>query len=104
MGFEEHKRNIGLSACLAPVIGGAILYYSLRSTQPQAANYANRVSWIAFVVWAVVGTGVSGAIGASETGQMLWQSVGGLAFLAGLVLSVITLNKVSKLPPAPPSV
>jgi hypothetical protein len=47
--------GIWLIAFAHPIIGGAIMYYAWRRTNPVAAKYANRASFVAFGFWVVVG-------------------------------------------------
>lgn len=45
---------IWLLCFLFPVIAGAAFYYAWKGTNPKAANYANRASWISAGVWVAV--------------------------------------------------
>lgn len=45
---------LALGAVLAPVIGGAVIYYSLRKSHPRTADSANILSFVAFVGWMAV--------------------------------------------------
>jgi hypothetical protein len=39
-----------LCLALTPLCG-AILYYAWRGSNPQAATYANRISWVSWLIW-----------------------------------------------------
>lgn len=48
------KALIWISILANPVIGGIILYYSLRKQFPQVAKKSNSISFIAFGVWVLI--------------------------------------------------
>lgn len=43
-----------LNLAATPLVG-AILYYTWKKDHPRAAQYANKVSWLAWVIWLAVG-------------------------------------------------
>ena len=46
------SRSLVVAATLlAPLVGGAIIYYSLRKTHPRTADFANLMSVAGFAVW-----------------------------------------------------
>ena len=49
------KAVIAIICIACPVIGGSVLYYAYKQSCPPAARFANRLSWIAFGVWLVLG-------------------------------------------------
>ena len=71
---------------MAPVLGGAILYYLLKSERPALANYANKMSWVAFVLWFVLGI-VLMALPREPT-MAIRDWVGAITFTAGVVLAL----------------
>ncbi len=87
----DYRNMVVLSAFLAPVLGGAIIYYSLKNTQVQIANLGNRMSWVALALWIVVG--ISGIV------PEVWVSGGALPLLLtllGVVLAVVAVVKIKK--------
>ncbi len=91
-----YKGMVLLSVFMAPLWGGAIIYYALRNSHEALAKYSNRMSFLAFLVW--IGTSVGlGRAGLSES------FVGFLSFffftivgISGVVLSIITVRKIKK--------
>lgn len=49
------KALIWVTDLLNPIIGGLILYYSLRSQLPAVAKKANTITFITFAIWIIVG-------------------------------------------------
>lgn len=47
------KPAIWLMCVLLTPICGAVLFYAWRKQHPEAANYANRVSWVSLALWIV---------------------------------------------------
>ena len=39
---------------LTPLLGGAVIYYSVRKTHPKTAAFANSMSALGFLAWALV--------------------------------------------------
>jgi hypothetical protein len=68
-----------VATMLTPLLGGAIIYYSLRKSHPKTADFANLLSVVGFAAWSAlfytdwarsdgrVVLGVLGAIGALAT-------------------------------------
>ena len=56
--FPISKRAIWLLCLMLTPITGAVLYYAWRKNNLPAATYANRVSWISWLLWIVVGLGI----------------------------------------------
>jgi hypothetical protein len=52
--FSVSRPIIWLLCFVAPVIAGAIFYYSWKGTNLRAANYANRASWAVFLGYVVL--------------------------------------------------
>ena len=91
-----YKGMVILSVFMAPVLGGAVIHYALRNSQEALAKYANRMSFLAFLVWIGTGAGL-GKAGLSES------FAGFLSFffftivgISGIVLSIITVLKIKK--------
>ena len=59
--------------CLAfPVLGGTVMYYAWKDRHPQAARYANRLSWLLFgplLLVAVVAGAAAGMRGKARPGR-----------------------------------
>jgi uncharacterized membrane protein YhdT len=51
---RRFKSAVVAPVLLAPVLGGAILYYPLRRQLPELARFANRLSFVGFIAWAVL--------------------------------------------------
>ena len=53
------RRRIWLLCLVATPIAGALLYYAWREKNPAAAQYANRVSFRAWLIWLTVSIGLA---------------------------------------------
>ena len=59
------RKLVILAALLAPVLSGAIIYYSLRKSHRDVAHLGNVMSWIGFVGWTLAWK--SGVLGERST-------------------------------------
>lgn len=90
--YERFKAQIILATFLAPIFGGAILYYGLRKHNEPVAKKANRLSWLAFLTW----FGLGFALGAADV-DMYGVRLGGLVSgLIGIALAIILLGKIKR--------
>src|SRR5438128_1160285 len=49
-----YRALVVVATILAPVLGGAVIYYSLRKTHPRTARFANLMSVAGFIAWNTV--------------------------------------------------
>lgn len=90
---SDYSTLVILSAFLTPVLGGAVIYYSLKETHSEMAKLGNTMSFIAIAGW-ILGFGGLGSAGVPIP-TYLYQLVG----LSGLVLAIITVGLIKKTPP-----
>jgi len=90
--YEQYKTQILLATFLAPIFGGAILYYGLRKHNEPIAKKANRFSWLSFLLWILIFGGLDG-IGVDLYGARLG---GMLLGVVGVVLAIVMLGKVKR--------
>jgi hypothetical protein len=80
-----------LAAFLAPVLGGAIIYYSLKKSPEAMAKLGNKMSFLAIVIWIAV------LIGLNQVGIVGQQSyIPLLIGVAGNVLAIVTVGNIKK--------
>ena len=91
---EDYKSQIVLSALLAPVLGGALIYYALRKQSLAMANFGNRWSFVAFGLW------IATYFALQSIDIAIPQIVLELSTLAGLILGVLTVSNIKKAAPA----
>ena len=91
--YKEYNGQIILATFLAPVLGGAILYYSLRHRVPVVANRANNYSWLAFVAWLLIGFLIAPVMAIPA---LFWQITGGLCTLSGMVVASQLASRIGR--------
>lgn len=67
-----------LATMLTPLLGGAIIYYSLRRSHPKTADFANRMSVAGFAAWITIGY----TSWARSDGRVLLAVLGGIGAVA----------------------
>lgn len=86
---KNTRIQIMLSALLTPLIGGAIIYYSLRKSHPAYAKLGNLFSFIGLIPW----------IG-FYYGLIAWDlplgMIGNPLMTIGLILSIFTVRQIQK--------
>ena len=87
---QDYRNKVILSALLAPVFGGAIIYYSLRKDSIDMANTGNRWSFIALVFW------IPAVLGLRSAGIEVPTFVFGVVGVAGMILAVMTVANIKK--------
>ncbi len=87
---SDYKGMVILAAFLAPLLGGAIIYYSLKSSHETMAKLGNNMSWVACVIW------ILAAVGLRQAGIAVPQFVSLLIGVAGIVLAVVTVVGIKK--------
>lgn len=88
------KTSTILPSFLAPVLGGAILYYSLKDTAASdVARFANRMSFVGFGLWMVVWIAIM-QLDASYTVQNVFRWGGSGVMVVGIVLAAITSGRI----------
>lgn len=88
---SDYKNMVILSALLAPVWGGAIIYYSLNKSHRAAAKLGNNMSFIAIAVW------VAAYIVAGDVPRMIPFAIG----TVGTILAIVTVGNIKKTTPLP---
>lgn len=83
---SDYKNMVILSALLAPVWGGAIIYYSLNKSHNAMAKLGNNISFIAIAIW------VAAFIAVADMPRIIPLSVG----TVGTVLAVMTVVNIKK--------
>lgn len=85
---SDFKGMVILSAFLAPVLAGAIIYYSLRKSHEAIASLGNNISFLAFVLWVAV------PVVLSQAGIHLPKLLYLITLLTGIVLAIITVYRI----------
>lgn len=67
-----------LATMLTPVLGGAIIYYSLRKSHPKTADFANLMSVAGFAAW----LSIAYTSWARSDGRVLLAVLGGIGAVA----------------------
>jgi hypothetical protein len=70
--FPLPRGVIAILCLFFPIVGGAALYYAWRKSHPEAARYANRLSWLIMgpvLLVAVVAGAAAGARGKGRAGD-----------------------------------
>jgi hypothetical protein len=76
-----------VAVVLSPVIAGAALYYALRRSRPEVADFANTMSLVGFLAWMTLpATGLLPRIG---IGLFVGSTFLGLAIAVLIVRSII---------------
>lgn len=83
---SDYKNMVILSALLAPVWGGAIIYYSLKKSHNATAKLGNNMSFIAIAVW------VAAFIAVADMPRIIPLSIG----TVGTILAIVTVANVKK--------
>jgi hypothetical protein len=80
-----------LAAFLAPVLGGAIIYYSLKKSDEAMAKLGNKMSFLAIVIW------IAALIGLNQVGIVGQHSyIPLLIGVAGILLAIVTVGNIRK--------
>jgi uncharacterized Tic20 family protein len=87
---SDYKGMTILAAFLAPVLGGAIIYYSLKKSHEALAKLGNNWSFLAIVIWIAV------LIVLYLAGIVVPRSIPALFGVIGIVLAIVTVGKVKK--------
>ena len=90
---SQFKPLVSIGACLAPVVGGAIIYYSLKNTDEGMAKFGNRLSWLAIPGWII----------AFLVAPNLVSQAGEWTFLAGTASAIIAVVQIKKAHRSQPS-
>jgi hypothetical protein len=85
---SSYKKMVILSAFLAPLFGGAIIYYSLKKSHEGPAKLGNNMSFLAVAIW------IAAYLGLGKAGIALPVSILGLAGGAGIILAIITVMNI----------
>lgn len=88
------KSSVIVPPLLAPVLGGAILYYPLRRSLPELAKLANRTSFIGFVLWLIVVGVLNNST--SDVAFTALQWVGPVTFVFGVFHAIVVLRRIKK--------
>jgi hypothetical protein len=81
-----------LAAFLAPVLGGAIIYYSLKKSHEAMAKLGNKMSFLAIVIW------IAALIGLNQVGIVGQHSyIPLLIGVAGIILAIVTVGNIKKI-------
>jgi hypothetical protein len=89
---SDYKKMVVLAASLAPLVGGAIVYYSLRKSHGTLAKLGNKTSWLAAGIW------IAASIGFGLAGISVPKYIIGLLFWAGTILAIVTVHGIKKMP------
>src|SRR4051794_34484775 len=91
-----YKRFVILAALLAPVMGGAIIYYSLRKSHRDIADLAKATSLVGFAAWMFVWN--SGVIPSRHltAGVYLTTGLPLMLTVSGLFLSLWVTNRIKR--------
>jgi hypothetical protein len=89
-GPALHRPFVVAATMLAPILGGAFIYYSVRKTHPKTADFANAVSGLGFLAWGYT--------------VWAWQPEGGRLVLGllsalGLIATDISIRLIRHAPP-----
>lgn len=90
--YEQYKSKLIIATFLAPVFGGAILYYGLRKHNLPVAKKANTFSWIAFLSWILL----FGSLGAADVDLYGVQLAGYAIALIGVVYAFVLRGKIKR--------
>ena len=91
---SNHKPLVILSVFLAPVIGGAIIFYSLKKTNLDIANLGNRLSFVALAVWIAAYFGLQKLD--LPPAPPAVNLIGPAIVLVGTLLALVAVSKVRK--------
>ena len=88
------KPWIILASFLAPMISGAIIYYGLKSKDPELATFGNRASWVAFAVYIGISVAFAAPLTQDPATLESIKQVLGVLGVGGIVLSIVILTRV----------
>lgn len=81
------------SSFCAPVIGGAIIYYTLQGSHKNIAKLGNRFSFLSIPIWFIILIAFS-AVGLLDFVTPIFEVVG----IIGIILSIYTVVQIKKTP------
>jgi hypothetical protein len=91
---NKSKPWIVVAAFLAPMISGAIIYYGLKSKDPEMAKFGNRASWVAFAVYIGVSILFAAPLTRDPATMQSIQQIFAVLGAVGIVLSIVLLVRL----------
>lgn len=88
--YDYYGLVLASSFC-APVIGGAIIYYTLHGSHKDIAKLGNRFSFLSIPIWFVILITFN-ALGLLDFMSPVFEGVG----IVGIILSIYTVVQIKK--------